>query len=187
MRALWWINNLTDVDTNLSVEDIQKQCDSLILQDGVVGSSRKPSEIRSSKVGFFNRHKTKDLFDLFWQLALERNKSAFGFDIESVENIQYGVYNENDKYDWHIDTNWANPDSVYHRKISVVIQLSNPWEYVGGDFEIESEEWQTDNSDFVKEKGTYIVFPSFLRHRVTPVTKGTRKSLIAWVDGLHFR
>jgi PKHD-type hydroxylase len=185
---LWWSDNLTEFDTNLSVEDIQKQCDSIILQDGVVGSSQKPSEMRSSKVGFLTRDKSKDLFDLMWRLALARNKSAFGFDIESVENIQYGIYNENDKYDWHIDTNWSNPDSVYHRKISVAIQLSSPDEYEGGDFEIESEEWNDwDWTNRVKEKGTVIVFPSFLRHRVTPVTKGTRKSLIAWVDGLPFR
>ena len=71
------------------------------------------------------------MFDLFWQLALERNKSAFGFDIESVENIQYGVYNENDKYDWHIDAHKMG--SAADIKLTCLLNLSEET-YEGGEF-----------------------------------------------------
>ena len=108
------------------------------------------------------------------------------YNIDAIEALQYTVYDIGHYYDWHIDN--VVPDKEGRiRKFTFTMWLNEPDEYEGGNFEIESEELITNNSDFVKEKVTYIVFTSFLRLRVTPVTKGTRKSLIAWVDGLPFR
>jgi PKHD-type hydroxylase len=70
------------------------------------------------------------------------------------------------------------------RKISVVIQLSDPTEYEGGELQVMNgeEPYRVCN----KEKGSLIMFPSFLLHRVTPVTKGCRRSLVLWISGPPF-
>ena len=102
------------------------------------------------------------------------------------------VYNENDKgkYDWHIDTNFFN-NNFTQRKLSIVLQLSDPTDYEGGQLELDVHTYgvklANDFKKYVNQKGTVIVFPSFIRHRVTPVTKGIRKSLITWVTGANFR
>jgi len=70
------------------------------------------------------------------------------------------------------------------RKISITVQLSDPDEYEGGDFEF------LIGKEIIKlprKKGCAIVFPSYFLHRVTPVTKGTRKSLVLWGSGQPFR
>lgn len=117
----------------------------------------------------------------------ESNRNAFGFDISYLRDIQYTTYQSatNDKYDWHIDTFWANP-TMYDRKLSIVIQLSDPSEYTGGNFEFDSQ-YEQPNAAALKKKGSVLVFPSFLSHRVTPVTSGTRRSLVAWAEGPSFR
>jgi PKHD-type hydroxylase len=71
------------------------------------------------------------------------------------------------------------------RKISIVVQLSDPDEYEGGELQI-----QTGSESYIsilKKKGAVTLFPSYMRHRVTPVTKGVRKSLVLWVGGSTFR
>ncbi|MDB2656544.1 2OG-Fe(II) oxygenase [Crocinitomicaceae bacterium] len=70
------------------------------------------------------------------------------------------------------------------RKLSVTVQLSDPDEYEGGDLEFMI------NHKTVKaprKKGTIVVFPSFIMHRVTPITKGTRQSIVGWVSGPPYR
>ena len=74
-----------------------------------------------------------------------------------------------------------------HRKLSMVIQLSDPKDYEGGILEIHANEHYPPPPDELKRRGTIVVFPSFLRHRVIPVTKGVRYSLVAWIEGPHFR
>jgi PKHD-type hydroxylase len=74
---------------------------------------------------------------------------------------------------------------MYDRKISIIIQLTDPSEYEGGEFEMDYQ-YEQPNKEDLKKKGTIIVFPSFIPHRVTELTKGTRKSLVAWVEGPKF-
>lgn len=149
--------------------------------------STKNLEYRSSEIRWIPAQAHTQIRDLIWYFAITANRNAFGFDIDYVNDIQYTTYhsNENGKYDWHCDTFWANP-TAYDRKISVVMQLSDPSEYEGGDFEIDSHYAQLPKEE-IRAKGTVIVFPSFLHHRVTPVTKGTRRSLVSWVEGHKFK
>ena len=76
------------------------------------------------------------------------------------------------------------PDAIAHRKISLVVQLSDSDDYVGGDFEIQTGRGVQSVS---RTKGTVALFPSFLFHRVTPVISGTRKSLVLWAGGGHYK
>ena len=112
-------------------------------------------------------------------LSLEANRELWDFNLHSIiDDIQYTEYYEGGgHYDWHVD---IGPNSINHRKVSITVQLSDPSEYEGGEFEI----WS--GGEFrrlPKRKGDVILFPSFLLHRITPITKGIRKSLVLWVGG----
>lgn len=152
--------------------------------NGVVDNNNfRNSEIRWINPNDFN---SKFVVDLLWYFGKEANRNAFGFDIDYLPDIQYTKYTAegNGKYDWHCDTFWANP-TTYDRKLSIVIQLTDPSEYEGGDFELDP--MYPSFPSTLRDKGSVIVFPSFLNHRVTPVTKGVRRSLVSWIQGPKFR
>ena len=148
------------------------------------------NEIRKSQIKWISFSKeTLNLFLSLENLINYANINYFNFDIiNSYDDIQYTEYNESNKgeYDWHVDASY--PSSHPYRKLSLTIQLSDPTEYEGGDLEISiPAPEKNDIFKIPKEKGKIIVFPSYLWHRVTPVTKGTRKSLVWWVGGSPFR
>jgi PKHD-type hydroxylase len=147
------------------------------------------NQYRSSDIHWINPNDnhSKFLVDILWYFAKEANRNAFNFDIDYIPDIQYTKYysEDNGKYDWHSDTFWANP-TLYDRKLSIIIQLSDSNDYTGGDFEIDPHYHQLPK-DIIRQKGTVIVFPSFLNHRVTTLLTGSRKSLVSWVQGPKFR
>lgn len=155
---------------------------------GFDGSTSNNNQ-RSSELRWVDTMDPKATFiiDLLWYFAREANKNAFGFDIDYIPEVQFTSYSAeaNGKYDWHYDTFWANP-TVYDRKLSIVIQLSDSDSYTGGNFQFDSQLPQPPE-EAIRTKGTVIVFPSFLLHRVTPVLSGTRNSLVTWVQGPKFR
>ena len=115
--------------------------------------------------------------------AEQANNKLWKFNIHSViDAIQYTVYYEGGgHYGWHID---IGPGSINHRKISCTVQLSDPNEYEGGDLEI----WTGGDFKTIERKqGCAILFPSFLMHRVTPITKGTRRSIVLWMGGDSYK
>jgi PKHD-type hydroxylase len=69
--------------------------------------------------------------------------------------------------------------------LSISVQLSDPSEYEGGDLQFSLYGDRTVIAE--KEQGTMVIFPSYMRHRVTPVTRGTRRSLVTWITGPPFR
>ena len=78
------------------------------------------------------------------------------------------------------------------RKLSLVCSLSDPKDYTGGRFQFKLTDEKTgENYDFEVEeilpRGSIIVFPSFLYHRVKPVKQGTRYSLVAWSNGFPYK
>lgn len=147
-------------------------------------NTHRSSEIRWIPISFNQNQFVKEIL---WHYASEANKNAFGFHIDSILDVQYTTYraDQEGKYDWHIDTFWANPTS-YDRKISVVVQLTDPVEYEGGDFQLDPQ-YEQPSAELIKKKGSIIVFPSFIAHRVTPVTAGVRRSLVTWVQGPKFK
>jgi PKHD-type hydroxylase len=139
---------------------------------------------RKSNVAWLHEVDNATLFHLF--------KFAKDFaDVTSIEimcraDIQYTEYHgsEGGKYDWHHDIDWNRNDG-WDRKISVTVQMSHPDEYEGGDFAM--GDGQEPLPDWHKEKGTVLLFPSYIVHRVAPVTSGVRKSLVAWFEGPTWR
>lgn len=114
------------------------------------------------------------------------NLESFNFDISGIdEDIQYTEYDESytGHYIWHTDI--GKYASSNCRKISVSIQLSDPTEYEGGELQI--GEYDSNLAKIDKAIGSAVIFPSFKRHQVTPVTRGRRCCLVVWVSGPPFR
>jgi len=123
------------------------------------------------------------VYEKLGQYIEQANNTLWKFNLNSIgDSIQYTVYHEGGgHYDWHVD---IGPSSINHRKVSLTIQLSDPDEYEGGDLEI----WTGGEFKTIERKqGCAIIFPSFLMHRVTPITKGIRRSLVLWVGGDSYK
>ena len=101
------------------------------------------------------------------------------FDIDSIKEMNMLKYGVGGKYDWHQDVIYRHPKE---RKFTFIIQLSDSTEYEGGDLEFFENNLGHD-PDECREKGSMIVFSSFLYHRITPLTKGNRYSIVGWVFG----
>lgn len=129
----------------------------------------------------------------------QANKQAgWNFEWDYSESCQFTKYKLNQFYDWHCDSfsvPMDNPENPgLHgkiRKLSVTCSLSDPEDYKGGELEFQFR--NTDNPTVTQTcteilpRGSVVVFPSFLWHRVKPVTKGTRYSLVIWNVGYPFK
>ena len=111
------------------------------------------------------------------------NREAFGFDISGISEFQISKYRQNEYYKEHMDC-FLRPIPS-QRKLSITLQLSEKDEYSGGDFVFNKD--IPPLPDEVKNKGSIIVFPSFLYHQVKPVTKGDRYSLVGWYEGPQWK
>lgn len=115
----------------------------------------------------------------------QANRDSFHFDITNFkERLQVASYDESDEghYDWHSDI--GDGPIARSRKVTIVVQLSEPEAYEGGALEINlGGATQAANRD----TGTATLFASFMLHRVVPVTKGRRQSLTCWSHGPEFR
>ena len=168
--------------------------DAIIVVDTATNKLKEDSSVRSGKVGFLPAD--NKLFELFGNLIRDynRNYSGWNFDIEFIESIQLAHYHKGDFYDWHTDS-FIKPvlekDGIpYNRKVSLTVFLNDPDEYEGGEFDLETggpncdgERYET----FKLPKRHVVVFPSYMWHRVRPVTSGVRKSLVLWIKGPPFK
>jgi PKHD-type hydroxylase len=112
---------------------------------------------------------------------LVRVNRWYRFEIEAlVDSLLYCVYPEGGNFGWHIDCGEAPTNT---RKISLSVQLSDAGDYDGGglEFAVHGE------LRGARRIGTAVSFPAFLHHRVEPVTRGIRRSLVAWAHGPVFR
>jgi PKHD-type hydroxylase len=140
---------------------------------------------RGARVGWVHPGSaTRPLYDQLATLATRANDEAFGFDLVGfAEPLQYTVYEAPSVgYDWHFDM--LQVPSELQRKLSLTVQLSDGDEYEGGDLELR------DGYNVVKAPrglGCLVAFPGWALHRVTPVTRGVRRSLVAWIGGPSFR
>jgi len=134
---------------------------------------------------------------------IEANKNAgWNFEWDWSESCQFTKYKLNQYYDWHCDSwdkPYDKPNTPQHgkiRKLSMTCQLTDGSEYKGGELEFDFRNYDPhmrDESKHLKQakeilpKGSIIVFPSFVWHRVKPVTKGVRYSLVVWNLGYPFK
>jgi len=173
-----------DIIPATKVTQLREILDTKDLQDAQIGNNGgvvEPSTRRSKVYWLPKTDEFLEIYTNFFELINKCNNEFYKFKLtEITENIQYTVYNSEDQdyYDWHLD---MGPGKA-NRKLSLVCQLSDPTEYEGGELQINTGNIVT----LEKEKGTVIIFPSYLLHRVTPVTRGTRRSLVLWIEGPAF-
>tara|TARA_Y100000033_G_C2731307_1_gene103591 strand:+ start:41 stop:613 length:573 start_codon:yes stop_codon:yes gene_type:complete len=190
MKAIWqmWESDIPETQ----VQRIIKECEYYTPMEAQVGmgeDGNKKDAVRSSIVRWVNGkdQNSKFIYDLIWNYADQANRIAFGVDIREIYDIQYTIYDSKDEghYDWHYDTFWGN-NTLNDRKLSVTIQLSDTNDYEGGNFLLDSQ-YEAPNPESLRKKGTVLVFPSTISHKVEKVTKGVRKSLVAWIEGPKWR
>ena len=124
---------------------------------------------RRSQIRFINKDdwRFQKLFDVLWKTAISANHDFFNIHITKLDFIQFAEYDESyqGEYKDHHDVFWLNDDPAYHRKMSCIIQLTDPTEYDGGDFQmIDTVHYPP--AEEIREQGTIIYFPSMLRQSI---------------------
>ena len=131
-------------------------------------------------------------------VKMANQQAGWNFQWDWTESCQFTIYKKGQYYDWHCDS-WdkpyqeEGPTKGKIRKLSNIVQLTDPKEYEGGELEFDFRQNDPDKkrkTQIAKEitpKGSIIVFPSFVWHRVKPITKGLRYSLVNWNLGYPFQ
>ena len=172
--------------TSEEVDWIKENVNELPIQDGKIANNSDGEElqsIRKSTIRWIPQNQKYEwIYERLMAMVLEANE-MWGFDLHSIpDNIQYTEYDEGGgHYDWHMD---IGPNELSVRKVSLTIQLSDSDEYEGGELQLLRGRMQ---ENMPKGKGCVVVFPSYLLHRVSPVTKGKRISMVIWVGGGHYK
>lgn len=171
-----------ECDKIIDLEDLQK------FQRGAVGGAVDNAAVnkkaRDSEIMWLQQDSNSDwIFHKFARLLAQVNYDHFMYNIDGFDNFQYTVYKSKNKqhYDWHMDMDLVS--SNYVRKISASILLTDPKDYVGGEFQLVPHGRVDAPVVFKPKRGEVIFFSSFMPHRVAPVTSGVRKSLVCWVMG----
>jgi PKHD-type hydroxylase len=140
----------------------------------------KPN-IRKSTIAWIDiREDSRWLYEKVWSTFQAVNR-WFNFDLLGlVDEIQFARYVVGDSFGWHLDTGGGQTST---RKLSMSVQLCDGDEYAGGDLEL----CACPQLEPRRRRGTIIAFPSILAHRVTPITSGSRCSLVAWAHGPPFK
>jgi PKHD-type hydroxylase len=152
----------------------------------IAGRSDNTDHLRITCVSWIEhqRPEIRWLHTRLSEMVLQINAQFYRYDLYGLnEAFQYTVYEgaEGGYYGWHVDMGEKRYEP---RKISLSLQLSDPSDYEGGDLVLEAGDGSYQGE---KSRGTLIAFPSFVLHRVVPVTSGVRKSLVIWVAGPEFR
>lgn len=161
------------------------------LENAVVGGQDDKTvlntDIRTSEVAWMRKNAWNEpLWERLSTVVAEVNRRYFHFDLSGFyEPFQLGMYREENQghYSWHTDM--AMSDNNVPRKLSMSLLLSDPSEFEGGNLEIKGINDEPMNLEL--RKGRAWFFPSWVLHRVSPVTRGVRKSLVVWVGGPPFK
>jgi PKHD-type hydroxylase len=173
---VWCDDGFTSQELDI-LQDIAKNA----CTNASVSSNIVDKQIRRSNVYWMDKNiETAWVFNKLSYIVSTLNAKFYGFNLTGFgEAIQFTNYDGADDgmYKWHQDFN-----AEVSRKLSLVIQLSHPCDYEGGDLQLMSHEVM----NIEKQRGLALVFPSWMVHQVTPVTRGTRQSLVAWISGPDF-
>lgn len=207
----WYFESLFWPEQIMRIREICKQKEEEeALTFGIEDPEKANHTIRKNKVSW---HDNEELYSMLRGPLAEVNAhSDWNYNITAIEPIQYTIYyGDENHYHWHTDTITddrtlhpdADPNHILTgtvRKISCSIQLSDPKDYDGGEFELMSGINRHDKEDkdlggegyfetkavplpHFRDKGSALFFPSFSYHRVKPVTRGIRRSLVCWFRG----
>jgi predicted 2-oxoglutarate/Fe(II)-dependent dioxygenase YbiX len=181
------VETVTPVFTPQQCQDIINMGESLKKEQAQVGSAEPQghtdTEKRITTISWIPFDKLPPMYKTLDDLIYRTNVNHFGFDgVRITEPAQYTHYPVGGFYGWHTDNDVVGKDQPPVRKISMTLLLSPLNEFEGGDLEL------MDIGKVAKLKqGHAVFFASFIPHRVTPVTRGERRSLVMWFGGPSFR
>ena len=182
----WYFKSVLSDEFCKKVINLAKQKQKVM---ATIGSGELNKKTRDSLVLFLNDPIIYKTLHPYVQTA---NKNAeWNFQWDSTEPVQYTEYNKKQHYRWHQDAwdqPYVNPEEPLSygkiRKISVSCSLNDSKKYKGGKLQFDSstplKKEDIITCEEILPKGSIVVFPSFIWHRVTPVTQGTRQSLVLW-------
>jgi PKHD-type hydroxylase len=186
---VFWDNFFTDIE----LDSIEKYCAEINeLETGKVYDHKggdAVSEVRKSQIKFFNKEENnKWIFEKLNLITEHINGQFFNYDLIGYDYIQYTEYNKKgDFYGFHTDMILGDEleiGMVLPRKLSFSLILSDTSTYKGGDFEVDIG----GKIQIAEQKrGRILAFPSFVKHQVTPIKKGIRKSVVWWAVGPKFK
>lgn len=178
---VWWEGAFSEQELDW-LQNKAKHAEQNAEVGGRNGGSVNPN-IRRSQVSWLNNSPdTKWVFEKLADVVSKMNAQHYRFDLTGFgEALQLTNYDqsENGMYGWHQDYGFGPS-----RKLSMAVQLTDPSEYEGGNLQIMTS-GQPQNVR--KQRGLIAIFPSYVLHQVTPVTNGSRQSLVAWVSGPAFK
>lgn len=177
----WWEGAFTEEQLDLLQQKAKNASSPAIVGSANGGVENK--NIRRSSLDWVTKTpETAWVFEALGDIASALNAQWFRFDLSGFgEALQLTNYDQSEHgmYGWHQDYN-----AKISRKLSLVLQLTDPAEYEGGNLQV----WTGGEPHTVrKQRGLIVAFPSYVLHQVTPVVKGSRQSLVAWVSGPAFR
>ena len=187
-----WKSWIVETTTPLFTPD---QCQQIIdagrrqkPQKAQVGMGRKPeggldTKKRVTTIGWIPFKEMQPMYDQINEFIQKANRNHFGFEnVQITEQAQFTEYPEGGFYDWHMDTDVNMTHEPPVRKISMTVLLSPENQFEGGDLEL-----MAPGKRVKLKQGHAIIFASFLNHRVAPVTRGVRQSLVMWFGGEPFK
>jgi hypothetical protein len=189
------IGEQIDIETTLAISPAiadtafdKNDCERVLKITDEIPTTVAELNFDNQKLGIFSMSvipytdDTAWLYGKVYDLALSANDEAYKFDpLDMVEHIVYMDYYVGCYLGWHIDLGQEAPH--VGRKLTMIVNLNNSDDYRGGDLQIMS----SDAVDTTRSKGCCIFYPSYLRSKISPVTKGNKKILIAWFGGTNLK
>ena len=116
-------------------------------------------------------------------IEVANQNAGWNYVLTGQQDTQIARYKsiDNGHYDWHMDA--FPPENGTQRKLTCVILLNDPSEFEGGELQFKTNEGE----NMLTKQGSIIVFPSFIEHKVTPITKGVRYTSVTWATGPAFK
>jgi len=164
-----------ELDQIIEVVDKVAIAEASVIRDG---PSYKDIFSRNCKAGWLDRNETSNwIFKRIAKSITDVNDRTLKFELDHMEMLQYLEYGFGNFYNRHVDN---GGDGVATRKLTAVVQLTDPKDYIGGGLTIES---MAKSRHAPRERGSVAIFPSHLPHKAHPVWYGKRKALVAWMRG----
>lgn len=203
-QSVWYYTDIPKDIVNIIEKDVSDQFENQMADSRLHGDALNKDKRNSQNAWIPTNHWVAGFI---WHYVQRANRENFLYDLRNIdgESLQFTRYRKGEFYSWHNDAGLANqykPVSVGNReqglaqdfvnesielvrKLSVVIQLSDPDEYEGGNLQLLDESGRSYIAP--RKRGTIILFDSRTQHRVLKVTAGTRKSIVGWIVGPRWK